>query len=93
MARMAKPVSFMRLKLPDGKTVTEEVATLKDGLKFVGDDGKIITKELNETLTIKGNLSTTAAVTDKNLRVDNVDGALIIKMAKNVNGLNQRNIY
>ncbi|UKH21255.1 YadA-like family protein [Actinobacillus pleuropneumoniae] len=74
-------------KTPDGKTVTEEVATLKDGLKFVGDDGKIITKELNETLTIKGNLSTTAAVTDKNLRVDNVDGALIIKMARTLTDL------
>ncbi|WP_247797571.1 YadA family autotransporter adhesin [Actinobacillus pleuropneumoniae] len=74
-------------KTPDGKTVTEEVATLKDGLKFVGDDGKIITKELNETLTIKGNLSTTAAVTDKNLRVDNVDNALIIKMARTLTDL------
>ncbi|WP_440210367.1 YadA-like family protein [Actinobacillus pleuropneumoniae] len=74
-------------KTPDGKTVTEEVATLKDGLKFVGNDGKVITKELNETLTIKGNLSTAAAVTDKNLRVDNVDGALIIKMARTLTDL------
>ncbi|AFU19467.1 YadA-like family protein [Actinobacillus suis] len=74
-------------KTPDGKTVTEEVATLKDGLKFVGDDGKVITKELNKTLTIKGNLSTVADVTDKNLRVDNVDGALIIKMARTLTDL------
>ncbi|WP_419844457.1 ESPR-type extended signal peptide-containing protein, partial [Actinobacillus pleuropneumoniae] len=74
-------------KTPDGKTVTEEVATLKDGLKFVGDDGKVITKELNETLTIKGNLSTAADVTDKNLRVDNVDNALIIKMARTLTDL------
>ncbi len=74
-------------KTPDGKTVTEEVATLKDGLKFVGNDGKVITKELNETLTIKGNLSTAADVTDKNLRVDNVDGALIIKMARTLTDL------
>ncbi|WP_432771704.1 YadA-like family protein [Actinobacillus pleuropneumoniae] len=74
-------------KTPDGKTVTEEVATLKDGLKFVGNDGKVITKELNETLTIKGNLSTAADVTDKNLRVDNVDNALIIKMARTLTDL------
>ncbi|WP_265410987.1 YadA-like family protein [Actinobacillus pleuropneumoniae] len=74
-------------KTPDGKPVTEEVATLKDGLKFVGNDGKVITKELNETLTIKGNLSTAADVTDKNLRVDNVDNALIIKMARTLTDL------
>ncbi|WGE41391.1 YadA-like family protein [Actinobacillus equuli] len=70
---------------PNGEP--EEVATLNDGLKFVGDDGKVIPKKLNETLTIKGNLSTAAAVTDKNLRVDNVDGALIIKMARTLTDL------
>ncbi|MBT9320048.1 adhesin, partial [Actinobacillus pleuropneumoniae] len=74
-------------KTPDGKTVTEEVATLKDGLNFVGDKGKVIAKKLNETLTIKGNLSTAADVTDKNLRVDNVDNALIIKMARTLTDL------
>ncbi|WP_018651253.1 YadA-like family protein [Actinobacillus capsulatus] len=70
---------------PNGEQ--EEVATLNDGLKFVGDDGKVVTKKLNETLTIKGNLSTAADVTDKNLRVDNVDGALIIKMARTLTDL------
>ncbi|WP_386691416.1 hypothetical protein O1Q79_01495 [Lonepinella sp. MS14434] len=61
---------------------TEEVATLNDGLYFVGDKGQVIAKKLNETLSIKGNLDTTAAVTDENLRVDNENGELIIKMAK-----------
>ncbi|MDG4948020.1 YadA-like family protein [Actinobacillus equuli subsp. haemolyticus] len=70
---------------PNGEP--EEVATLNDGLKFVGDDGKVIPKKLNETLTIKGNLSTAADVTDKNLRVDNVDGTLIIKMARTLTDL------
>ncbi|WGE52066.1 YadA-like family protein [Actinobacillus equuli] len=70
---------------PNGEP--EEVATLNDGLKFVGDDGKVVTKKLNETLTIKGNLSTAADVTDNNLRVDNVDGALIIKMARTLTDL------
>ncbi len=65
----------------------EEVATLNDGLQFVGDDGKVITKKLNEQLSIKGNLSTTANVTDKNLRVDNENGELIIKMAKELRDL------
>ncbi|WP_427833715.1 YadA-like family protein [Actinobacillus pleuropneumoniae] len=74
-------------KTPDGKTVTEEVATLKDGLNFVGDKGKVIAKKLNETLAIKGNLAEDAEVTDKNLRVDNVNGDLIIKMAKSLRDL------
>lgn len=50
----------------------ETVATLNDGLKFRGDTGDVIAKSLNETLVIKGNAD--AAVTDKNLRVDNVGG-------------------
>ncbi|WGE55091.1 YadA-like family protein [Actinobacillus equuli subsp. equuli] len=65
----------------------EHVATLNDGLKFVGDVGDVIKKELNDTLTIKGNLSKGAEVTDKNLRVDNVNGALILKMAKSLQEL------
>ncbi|WGE36495.1 YadA-like family protein [Actinobacillus genomosp. 1] len=70
-----------------GKPTTEEVATLNDGLKFVGDTGEVIAKKLNETLAIKGNLTATAAVTDKNLRVDNENGQLIVKMAKSLTDL------
>lgn len=65
----------------------EEVATLKDGLKFVGDKGGALVKHLNDTVTIKGNLSETAEVTDKNLRVDNDNGSLILKMAKSLQEL------
>ncbi|WGE50074.1 YadA-like family protein [Actinobacillus equuli subsp. haemolyticus] len=65
----------------------EEVATLNDGLNFVGDDGKVVAKKLNQTLTIKGNLSKEASVTDQNLRVDNHNGELIIKMAKSLRDL------
>ncbi|EFM92835.1 Autotransporter adhesin, partial [Actinobacillus pleuropneumoniae serovar 6 str. Femo] len=61
----------------------EEVATLNDGLNFVGNDGKVIAKKLNKTLAIKGNLSTAVKdVTANNLRVDNVGDELIINMAK-----------
>ncbi|VEI48897.1 autotransporter adhesin [Actinobacillus equuli] len=38
-------------------------------------------------MAIKGNLTAAAAVTDKNLRVDNVNGALILKMAKSLQEL------
>ncbi|WGE61020.1 ESPR-type extended signal peptide-containing protein [Actinobacillus equuli] len=71
----------------DGKTTTEEVATLNDGLKFVGDKGEVIAKKLNETLAVKGNLDKDANVTDKNLRVDNEKDELIIKMAKELKDL------
>ncbi|WP_419852843.1 ESPR-type extended signal peptide-containing protein, partial [Actinobacillus pleuropneumoniae] len=69
---------------------TEEIATLNDGLNFVGDKGQVIRKKLNDTLAIKGNLDAAAVVTDKNLRVDNdkdQNGELIIKMAKSLTDL------
>ncbi|GJJ79282.1 hypothetical protein PcPA57_00020 [Pasteurella canis] len=43
----------------NGQPVTEEVATLNDGMKFVGNDGKEVTRKLNETLDIKGGLDAT----------------------------------
>ncbi|TFJ88894.1 beta strand repeat-containing protein, partial [Lonepinella koalarum] len=79
----------------DGTNITrivydnQTVATLNDGLFFTGDDTNVtVGKKLNETLTIKGNLSQSANVTDQNLRVDVVDKALVIKMAKDLTDLN-----
>ncbi|WP_439295184.1 YadA family autotransporter adhesin, partial [Lonepinella sp. BR2882] len=78
----------------DGTNITrivydnQTVATLNDGLFFTGDDTNVtVGKKLNETLTIKGNLSQSANVTDQNLRVDVVDKALVIKMAKDLTDL------
>ena len=65
----------------------EKVATLKDGLKFKGDKGDSIAKELNEELEILGKLDPNSAVTDKNLRVDNDAGKLVLKMAKQLQDL------
>lgn len=39
----------------DGQNA-QTVATLDDGLKFVGNDGQEVTRKLNETLSIKGGL-------------------------------------
>ncbi|OOF77271.1 hypothetical protein BKG96_08675 [Rodentibacter caecimuris] len=69
------------------KTIIEEVATLNDGLKFKGDKGDAIAKKLNEELEILGKLNANADVTDKNLRVDNESGKLILKMAKELQDL------
>ena len=50
-----------RLIYQDGKdgesgTTTHVVATLDDGLKFVGNDGNVVTRKLNDTLSIKGGI-------------------------------------
>ncbi|MGC6247442.1 YadA-like family protein [Bisgaard Taxon 45] len=45
-----------------GQPVVEEVATLNDGMKFVGNDGKEVTRKLNETLGIKGGLDAATVV-------------------------------
>ncbi|VEI57893.1 autotransporter adhesin [Pasteurella multocida] len=83
----ADTVKKNRITYTNGAGNSEEVATLNDGLKFKGDTGTEIVKKLNETLTIKGNMATTDEVTDKNLRVDNDNGNLILKMAKSLKDL------
>lgn len=65
------------------KTITHEVATMDDGLKFVGNDGQEVTRKLNETLSITGGLSKTdvANASTKNLGVhsnDKGDGLEIV---------------
>ena len=69
------------------KTIKEDVATLNDGLKFKGDKGDSIAKKLNEELEILGKLDPNADVTDKNLRVDNDAGKLVLKMSKQLQDL------
>ena len=39
-----------------GGTEHHVVATLDDGLKFVGNDGNVVTRRLNDTLSIKGGI-------------------------------------
>ena len=39
------------------KTITHEVATMDDGLKFVGNDGKEVAKKLNSTLSLTGGIA------------------------------------
>ncbi|ELT2929206.1 hemagglutinin, partial [Escherichia coli] len=72
---------------PDRKSPAEELATMNDGLSFVGDDGKVIHKKLNEKLTIKGGAEKNAEVTDGNIRVDNDNGGLLVRMTRNLRDL------
>ncbi|WP_298586689.1 YadA-like family protein, partial [uncultured Megasphaera sp.] len=65
-----------------GGTEHHVVATLDDGLKFVGNDGQEVTRKLNETLSIKGGLSNAdvANASSKNLGVRKSGDGLEIVM-------------
>ena len=80
----------------DGKVYN--VATMNDGLRFVGDDDTAIDKPLNTTLTLTGgNREDTAkpvakdATTTGNIGVFNTDGKLSIQLAKDLEKLNSAN--
>ncbi|PVX42929.1 trimeric autotransporter adhesin [Pasteurella langaaensis DSM 22999] len=70
----------------DGNPVTEEVATLNDGLNFVGNDGKVVTRKLNQTLNLLGGLSGTTVLDSTLVSSNNLgvrykdDGSLEIVM-------------
>lgn len=64
-----------------------QIATLEDGLKFKGDDGKEIAKKLNNTLDIIGGADSTK-LTEKNIGVNKTDdGKLKIQLAQELNGI------
>ena len=84
----------------DGKTktvITHEVATMDDGQKYAGDFGKGASVKLNKTVTIKGNVAagkTKDDFVDGNIAVvanksqNGEDGELLIKLNKDLTGLN-----
>ena len=75
-----------RIVYEDNNKTTHEVATLDDGLKFKGDDDKVITKKLNEQLDIVGGAQ--GDLTDKNIAVKSTaDGKLKVQMAKKLTDL------
>ncbi|QPB43238.1 YadA-like family protein [Rodentibacter haemolyticus] len=69
-----------------GNTVTREVATMDDGLKFKGDNDTIINRTLGSQLNITGGVTDTANLTDNNIGVvGNANGDLVLKLNKNLN--------
>ena len=84
----------------DGKTktvITHEVATMDDGQKYAGDFGDGASVKLNKTVTIKGNAAagkTKDDFVDGNIAVvanksqNGEDGELLIKLNKDLTGLN-----
>ena len=69
----------------DGKDGSHTVATLDDGLKFSGDDTKVINKKLNEQLQFVGGADKNK-LTQKNIGINELgDGKLTIQLVENPN--------
>ncbi|MDP0311140.1 ESPR-type extended signal peptide-containing protein [Glaesserella parasuis] len=78
-----------------GTTIKEEIATLKDGQKYSGDNYKaaegdkaeenVIAKKLNERLEIKGGVTDETKLSDNNIGVIAENGVLNVRLAKNIN--------
>lgn len=69
------------------KTGEHQIATMEDGLKFKGDDGKEIAKKLNNTMEIIGGADS-KNLTDGNIGVNSTDkGQLKVQLAKDLTGI------
>ncbi|WP_295790851.1 ESPR-type extended signal peptide-containing protein, partial [uncultured Veillonella sp.] len=75
-------------KTQNGKTtydikLSDKVATKEDGLQFTGDtEGVTVSKNLNETLSIKGGIADETKLSDNNIGVvAKADGGLTVKLA------------
>jgi len=69
----------------DGKDGSHIVATLDDGLKFSGDDNKVITKKLNEQLQFVGGADK-SKLTENNIGINELeDGKLTIQLVNTPN--------
>ena len=68
----------------DGNDIKREIATLDDGLKFTGDDGKTVNRTLGSNLNVKGGAAD--STTAKNIRVTKAaDGeGLDVNLANNI---------
>ena len=76
----------------NGTDTDYEVATMKDGMKYAGDDvtatdkTKVIAKKLNETIDIVGG-ATTTNLTTNNIGVVNDNGKLNVRLSKVITGM------
>lgn len=79
--------SLTRIVYTD-KAGEHQVATMEDGLKFKGDDTKVIAKKLNNTMEIIGGADS-KNLTDGNIGVNSTDkGQLKVQLSKNLTGMN-----
>ncbi|WP_245853813.1 YadA-like family protein [Necropsobacter massiliensis] len=75
--------SLTRIVYTDKDGKPHQVATLEDGLKFAGNQGDTIAKQLGETLDVVGALANNATASANNIRIDSENGKLVVKIAEN----------
>jgi spore germination cell wall hydrolase CwlJ-like protein len=80
--------TLTRVVYEDRNGTEHQVATLDDGMKYVGDTGTGLAMKLNSTVNVKGGVTDTANLSDNNIGVvsDGTD-TLNIKLAKDLTGL------
>lgn len=99
----AKPVDgeMDRMSYVDSTGAGHDVATMDDGLNFTGDDGQVISKPLNSTVSFTGGNRTTtnadgtttsapvakADTTTGNIGVFNDNGKMSVQLAKDLKGM------
>ena len=70
------------------RTAEEAVKEATDkGLHFEGDTGAVIDKKLGETLAVRGGVTDTSTLTSGNIGVVSEDGALQVRLSKDLSGL------
>ena len=80
-----------RVVYEDHNHVTHEVATLDDGLKFIGDDSTAtpVTKKLNDTLQIRGDgtydKDKNTVADDGNIKTSVDNGAVKVSLSDKIN--------
>jgi autotransporter adhesin len=66
-----------------------ELATIDDGMKYMGDSGTGLSKKLNSQTNIKGGVSDASKLSDNNIGVvADGDSTLTVKLAKDLKDLN-----
>ena len=86
-----------RIQYTDGKGTSYNVATMNDGLRFVGDDGETISKPLNSTMEFTGGNRENgkpvakADTTTGNIGVFHDNGKLSIQLAKDLEKMSSAN--
>jgi|GEM_PF-189883 len=78
-----------RITYTDSQGSAHEVATMDDGLKFVGDDGTAtpVTKKLNDTLQIRGDgtYDATTKTNNGNIQTSVESGTIKVALNKDIN--------
>ncbi|MCH4167413.1 MAG: S-layer homology domain-containing protein, partial [Megasphaera sp.] len=87
----ADGTTMTRVVYEDQDGIPHQVATLDDGMKYMGDSGDTAKVKLNKTVNVVGGVTDSTKLSDNNIGVvssqDGDNGKLEIKLAKDLTGL------